>query len=207
MYIPPHFKQTDRAAMIAFMQRYSFATLVTAADDCPTATHLPFIVLDDGEHLVLRAHFAKANPQSRQIAAAQTCLVLFSEPHAYISPQLYESPINVPTWNYIAVHAYGKAQLIADEIAATALLEQTINYYEAQYMVQWNSLPQDYKDRLLKGIVAFEIVVTELQGKQKLSQNKSDTDRQRIADSLAQSPHSYEQDLANYMQNSINNNR
>ncbi|MBK8473954.1 MAG: FMN-binding negative transcriptional regulator [Sphingobacteriales bacterium] len=94
------------------------------------------------------------------------------EPHAYISPQLYESPINVPTWNYIAVHAYGKAQLIADEIAATALLEQTINYYEAQYMVQWNSLPQDYKDRLLKGIVAFEIVVTELQGKQKLSQNK-----------------------------------
>jgi len=206
MYIPPHFKQTDRAAMIAFMQRYSFGTLVTAADNCPTATHLPFIVLDDGEHLVLRAHFAKANPQSRQIAAAQTCLVLFSEPHAYISPQLYESPINVPTWNYIAVHAYGKAQLIADEVAATALLEQTINYYEAQYMVQWDSLPQDYKDRLLKGIVAFEIVVTELQGKQKLSQNKSDTDRQRITDSLAQSPHSYEQDLANYMQNNINSN-
>lgn len=193
--------------MIAFMQRYSFATLVTAADNCPTATHLPFIVSDEGECLVLRAHFAKANPQSRQVATAQTCLVIFSEPHAYISPQLYESPINVPTWNYIAIHAYGKAQLISDEAAATALLEQTINYYEAQYMVQWNSLPQDYKDRLLKGIVAFEIVVTELQGKQKLSQNKSDTDRQHIADSLAQSPYSYEQELADYMHNSINNNR
>lgn len=184
--------------MICFMQRYSFATIITASDNRPMATHLPFVVVEMGEDIVLRAHFANANPQWQTISDQQV-LVIFSEPHAYISPQLYDSPINVPTWNYLAVHAYGQGRLVVAESETLAILEQTIHYYEADYKKQWDTLPDDYKKRLQNGIVAFEIIVKDLQGKKKISQNKTVAERQRIAAVLSESLHSHEQDLGAYM--------
>jgi len=130
MYTPKHFQLTDNQEAISFMQKYSFATIVTNIDGVPEATHLPFIIEQRGDALVLISHFAKANPQSVAVFK-ETSLVIFTEPHAYISPSNYEKETNVPTWNYLAVHAYGKASLIDDKAKVANLLEKMIGFYEA----------------------------------------------------------------------------
>jgi len=116
MYIPKHFAFDDVPQAVAFMQKYSFATLITAIGNHPEATHIPFITEQRGNDIVLTSHFAKANPQAISIDQTEA-LVIFTEPHAYISPSHYEKLQNVPTWNYIAIHAYGKAIIINDEVA------------------------------------------------------------------------------------------
>src|ERR1700761_6434357 len=126
MYIPKLNLITDRQEALSFMQRYSFATIVTVNDGVPTATHLPFVVTKRENKIVLTSHFAKANPQSADIMNGKP-LVIFAEPHAYISPKHYEQRASVPTWNYIAIHAYGKAALIDTPEEKAILLEQTIN--------------------------------------------------------------------------------
>ena len=115
---------------------------------------------------MLTAHFAKANQQWKDIEN-NTILVIFSEPHAYISPKHYDKLQNVPTWNYIAVHAYGKATVITEQEAVMNILERTIDTYEQSYKAQWKDLTDDYKLGMAKGIVAFEIVVTDIQAKKK----------------------------------------
>nr|WP_243699167.1 FMN-binding negative transcriptional regulator [Anseongella ginsenosidimutans] len=185
------------------MQRFSFAAIITARNGLPLATHLPFVVVTNGNDILLRSHFARANSQWQEIQDNKEVLVIFSEPHAYISPKHYEKELNVPTWNYIAVHAYGQGRIISETAAAFALLEQTINTYEAEYKRQWDSLPSDYRLRMLKGIVAFEIAVTDLQAKKKLSQNKTENEQRRIIDSLAKSGRDNEQQIAQYMQENL----
>jgi len=199
MYTPSVFLTTDTAEMVAFMRRFSFATLVTAKDNYPTATHLPFLVQAVGDTIVLRAHFAKANKQWMDIEA-NPVLVIFSEPHAYISPRHYDKLQNVPTWNYVAVHAYGRGKTLTDPAQAVSVLEQTIEQFEAGYRQQWDGLPADFKERAVNGIVAFEITITELQGKHKLSQNKTEAERHRIIASLSQSDHESERQVAAFMQ-------
>lgn len=198
MYTPKQFQITDKQEAVGFMQRYSFATLVTVNNNLPSATHLPFVVSQRDEEIVLISHFAKANPQAAEIVNSKP-LVIFAEPHAYISPKHYEKELSVPTWNYIAVHAYGNARLIEDDDAKMQLLEHTIKFYEADYLKQWEALPADFKLNMLKGIVGFEIVVDELQGKKKLSQNKSERERENIIGDLSNSPLSTDKDIAEYM--------
>ncbi len=198
MYTPKQFQITDKQEAVGFMQRYSFATLVTVNNNLPSATHLPFVVSQRDEEIVLISHFAKANPQVAEIVNSKP-LVIFAEPHAYISPKHYEKELSVPTWNYIAVHAYGNARLIEDDDAKMQLLEHTIKFYEADYLKQWEALPADFKLNMLKGIVGFEIIVDELQGKKKLSQNKSERERENIIGDLSNSPLSTDKDIAEYM--------
>jgi transcriptional regulator len=198
MYIPKLYNIEEVAEAVAFMQQYSFATIVTAKDNMPVATHLPFVITQQNDTVFLRSHFARANEQWMHIGH-QPILVIFSEPHAYISPAHYEKELNVPTWNYLAVHAYGRGTLLDDTAQAYALLETTINTYEPAYQAQWNNLPQDFKLKMIKGIAAFEIEVTDLQGKKKLSQNKTATEQQRIIDQLSASNNTQEQDIAAYM--------
>lgn len=186
------------AEAVAFMQQYSFATIVTAGNNMPVATHLPFVIVQKDGSIVLRSHFARANEQWMQIEA-HPVLVIFSEPHAYISPSHYEKELNVPTWNYVAVHAYGRGTLIHDTAEAYALLEATIRTFEPAYQQQWDHLPPDFKQKMIKGIAAFDIEVTDLQGKKKLSQNKTPPEQQRIIDTLSNSPHTVEQAIADYM--------
>src|ERR1700733_5703276 len=121
MYIPSFNKFEDRQQVIAFMQRYSFATIVSVKDNIPVATHLPFLVKVEDDKVILRAHFAKANPQAKD-SIGQQVLVIFAEPHAYISPKNYEKAENVPTWNYLAVHAYGQCTLLDGDENKAALL-------------------------------------------------------------------------------------
>ncbi|OOQ62314.1 transcriptional regulator [Mucilaginibacter pedocola] len=198
MYTPKYFQLTDNDEVISFMQKYSFATIVTNINGVPEATHLPFIVEQRGDKLMLVSHFAKANPQASAIFN-QTSLVIFTEPHAYISPAHYEKALNVPTWNYLAVHAYGKATLIDDKAEVAKLLEKMIGFYEAAYLKQWAQLPDDYKFKMMNGIVAFEIEVTDLQGKKKLSQNRSELERENIIKSFTNSADQNERDIAGYM--------
>ena len=148
--------------------------------------------------MVLSSHFAKANPQAG-VLEGKEILVIFSEPHAYISPKFYEKEQNVPTWNYLAVHAYGRATQITDEQEMTALLEKSILMFEADYMQQWQKLPQEYKSKMLKGMVAFQINVTSLEGKKKLSQNKTEAEQQRIIEAFSQSDDQNEVQIAEYM--------
>ncbi len=152
----------------------------------------------DGDQLILSSHFAKANPQAAQITD-NINLVIFTEPHAYISPKHYGKDENVPTWNYIAVHAYGKAVIIEAEDKKEELLKHTITYYDAGYMQQWESLSGHYRSKMMKGIVAFEIEVTDLQAKKKLSQNRTEMERENIINSLSQSTDTNEKEIAAYI--------
>jgi transcriptional regulator len=198
MYIPSFNKFTSQQEAISFMQHYSFATIVTVIDGVPVATHLPFLVKQQDDKLILRSHFAKANPQASAIDNINA-LVIFTEPHAYISPKHYEKEASVPTWNYLAVHAYGKCELLNGEENKAKLLEETINNYEAGYLKQWNGLPDSFKQNMMKGIVAFQITVDDLQAKSKLSQNKTEKERESIINELKNSETTAEKDIAGYM--------
>src|SRR5665213_122884 len=198
MYIPKINLETYRARIVAFMKRFSFATIITAKDNLPIATHLPFLVSLQDDNIILTSHFAKANEHWTDIENNKA-LIIFSEPHAYISPKNYDKELNVPTWNYISIHAYGQGILITETDKTFEVLEATIDNYEASYRQQWANLPDEYKLKMSKGIVAFEIVVTDLQAKKKLSQNKTDTEKQKIIDSLSKSNDTNEQLIADYM--------
>lgn len=198
MYIPSLNKFDDQQEVIGFMQRYNFAAIVTVKDGVPTATHLPFIVTQTDGNVILKSHFAKANPQSNDIIDNRA-LVIFTEPHAYISPKHYEKAESVPTWNYLAVHAYGKCVLLDGEANKAALLKETIESFDADYLKQWDGLPDSFKQGMMKGIVAFEIAVDDLQAKKKLSQNKTAAERESIINELSQAENANEKDIAAYM--------
>jgi len=203
MYILNAYRVEEKAELLAFMHQNSFATLVSIVDGSPFASHLPLTVVDNGEQILLRGHFAKANPHWRAHENGGELLTIFHGAHAYISPSQYETQEAVPTWNYIAVHAYGQVRWVEDPDAVIGLLEKTIMTYETAYLNQWRQLDEDFKSRMVRGIVAFEIEVTELQGKEKLSQNKTEQERRNIAESLEQSPHESERSLAEHMQSSL----
>lgn len=198
MYIPKINLATDRNEIVAFMQRFSFATIITSKDNFPIATHLPFLVTVREDKIVLTSHFAKANEHWNDIEANKV-LVIFSEPHAYISTSNYDKALNVPTWNYISVHAYGQGKLITVTEKVLEVLEATIDNYENAYRQHWDNFPMEYKVKMSKGIVAFEVVVTDLQAKKKLSQNRAETEKARIIDTLSTSTDTNEQAIAAYM--------
>ncbi|MFN4813491.1 MAG: FMN-binding negative transcriptional regulator, partial [Bacteroidota bacterium] len=111
MYIPKVNLTSDKTEIIEFMKRFSFATIITSKDNFPTATHLPFVLTTKDDQIVLTSHFAKANEHWQDIES-NSVLVIFSEPHAYVSTKNYDKELNVPTWNYISIHAYGQGKLI-----------------------------------------------------------------------------------------------
>lgn len=198
MYIPKINLATDKDEIFAFMKQFSFATIVTAKDNLPIATHLPFLVSTQDDNIVLTSHFAKANEQWTDIEN-NNALVIFSEPHAYISTKNYDKELNVPTWNYISVHAYGQGRLITELDSVFKILENTIDNFETAYRQQWENFPAEYKLKMSKGIIAFDITVTDLQAKKKLSQNRTDTEKQKIIDTLSKSNDTNEQLIAAYM--------
>lgn len=204
MYIPDSNLMADTTEAVEFMQRFSFATIITAKNNLPVATHLPFLVAIKDENITLTSHFARANEQWKDIENNKV-LVIFSEPHAYISPRHYDKKLNVPTWNYISVHAYGKGKLITEMSKVFEVLERTIENYEVLYKDQWNNLPGDYKTGLAKGVVAFDMEVTDLQGKKKLSQNKTENEQQKIINALSKSEDTNEKLIADYMKRNQQN--
>ena len=183
------------------MQNYSFATLVTSVNE-PMASHLPFL-LDSrrGPFGTLRGHLARANPQWQSFNATSDALVIFQGPHAYISPSWYQNKMNVPTWNYVAIHAYGKPRIIEDKATFRSLLKETVNYYESNFPQPWtiDSLPETFFDKLQQQIVGFEIEITRLQGKFKLNQNRTTADRKGVVAALSNTPDPLSHQIAKFM--------
>ncbi|MCG2614656.1 FMN-binding negative transcriptional regulator [Terrimonas sp. NA20] len=200
MHIPHSFRFEDQQEKIGFLKQHSFASMITNIDGIPSATLLPFAIDDTGGILTLRSHFSAANEQAKHIEESIS-LIIFNGPHAYISPAHYDKHESVPTWNYVTVHAFGKAKILHDDASKKNMLEQMISSYESSYQKQWNSLPAKFITGMMKGIVAFEIEVSRLEGQKKLSQNKTAEERSRIIASLSGTGHATEQELATYMHN------
>lgn len=190
MYIPAAFREDDIETLVAFMRANSFISLVSVQAGSIVASHIPVVVTLDDRTVTLTGHVAKANPQWQAFADGES-LAIFAGPHAYISPTLYEKRESVPTWNYQAVHAYGTPRIVtADSARATvrSSLTDLINAYEPTYNEQWAALPDKYRDGMMQGIVAFEMIVTRLDGKYKLSQNRSEKDQRTVSSALLTSP-------------------
>jgi len=184
MYVPKLNQMEDRAALLGYMRTYSFAALASAGPAGLMATHLPFVVEEHEGRITLLAHMAKANPQWRDFAAGADAMAIFMQPHAYVSPRLYDSRQNVPTWNYVAVHAYGRPVLIEERAAKIELQKKLIRQVDAAYLEQMDQLPQSYLDAKLAAIVSFSLEVTRIDARYKLSQDKNPAERERIAREL-----------------------
>lgn len=176
MYVPPRYRQTDLPALFGLMRDFPFATLIAAdpSGGVPLAAHVPVEVAeDDTGAAVLRLHVSRANPLGKVLAAGARVRVIFQGPHHYISPSWYDHP-NVPTWNYLAVHAEGPARELTGDELHTAMADLTRRYESphGERAALMENLPPDYVARELRGIVAAEISIEHLTGAWKLSQNR-----------------------------------
>jgi transcriptional regulator len=189
MYIPTAFRVEDASKLAAFIQLHSFATLITHDGNAPFASHLPMLFRPDaGGHGTLVSHMARANPQWQHFASGGEVLAIFHGPHSYISPSWYQTKLAVPTWNYATVHAYGVPKIISEHERVVSILRETVSAYEASFEQPWpGDLPDDFRDKLMLGIVAFEIPVTRIEGKFKLGQNRPAADTQGVFDALSRS--------------------
>jgi transcriptional regulator len=187
VYIPSAFRESRPEVLHAFIQRHSFGTLVSRVEGEPFATHLPFLLdADRGPHGTLQAHMARANPHWRRLEEDAEVLVLFQGPHAYVSPAWYATPVAVPTWNYAAVHAYGRARVVDEPAVLRALVDGTVRAYEGAYEAPWSTERLDgaFVEKLLENIVGFEVPIHRLEGKLKFSQNRSPADREGVIAAL-----------------------
>lgn len=193
MYVPAYTKHDNEADLLELMRQYPFATLVTAPEGQPFATHLPLLVHKEDDNLVLMSHMARANPQWQHFSTGEA-LAIFHGPHALVNSTLYDSRPNVPTWNYAVVHAYGQAKMIEGE------REREIAYrLVAEHTPDMSPIPEDFERRLLAAVVTFELRVTRLESKFKLSQNKNAHDRANVIKALSVSDREHERATAKLM--------
>jgi transcriptional regulator len=189
MYTPKFNQVTDRDVLLEAMRAYSFAILFGPQPAAPhsgpetpapmVATHLPLVVKDEGPHGLIEGHFALANRHHQSLAGRET-LVIFPGPHSYVSPTFYVDPNSVPTWNYIAVHAYGTLTLIEDNEGKEALLTGLIAQNEPAFAEKWRAMPDNFRRSMLAGIVGFRIPITRIEGKFKISQNRLPEERANV---------------------------
>ncbi len=204
MYVPSSFRETNADTLFEFIKQHSFGMLVSQVDELPFVSHLPFLVdRETGDHGRLIGHMARANPQ--WIDAAGDVLVVFSGPHAYISPTWYESDKVVPTWNYVAVHVYGTLQIIDDEESLIGIVRDYVDTYEKSMPQPWvlDTLSGDFIHALVQQIVGFEILVTRIEGKWKLSQNHTVERRQKVIGVLGEADDDDSRKIAALMQQTL----
>lgn len=183
MYLPAHFNETRQDILHDCIARYPFGTLITHGKSGLDANHIPFdLAAEEGEFGVLRAHIARANPLWQDVENGDQVLVTFRAADAYVSPNWYpskhESHRQVPTWNYIVVHAYGRILFHHDEKFLRAVVGRLTRSHEASQATPWkmSDAPKDYLDALLQRIVGVQIDITRLVGKSKLGQDEEARD-------------------------------
>jgi transcriptional regulator len=194
MYSPSYNQLEDRAELLEFMRANSFVLLVTTGTSL-RGSHLPATVHEENDGIRLDMHMARNNQQWQDFFDDEA-MVVFSGPHAYVSPRWYEEKERVPTWNYAAVHAYGVPRVIQDRKLKQASQRRLIETLDPQWLPAFDALRQEYVDAMLDGIVNFEIPVTRLETRWKLSQNRSRREQELIARQLEQSSDSVERALA-----------
>ena len=206
MYIPRAFAVEDLSELQQLIQHTRLAQLVTVGEHGLQASHLPLLLNpDEGPNGTLYGHLAKANPQWRDLQNGSEALVIFAGAEAYISPAFYPAKAEhgkvVPTWNYLAVHAYGKAEVFTDAERLLALVSALTDRHEGNRAQPWkvSDAPADYIDGMLKAIVGFALPIERLIGKRKLSQNRSQADIDGVRKGLAASADVRDQTLARFI--------
>ena len=183
MYIPKLYREEDKAKILEFIRQNDFAVLVTYDGEKPVASHLLMEMVEEGEKIFINGHMSKANPHWKTFEKNPEVLVIFQGAHTYISPTWYNH-VNVPTWNYQSIHIYGKPRLITEHDEAYALLKRLVDRYETNSHYKMETLPQDFVEKEIKGIMAFQIEVTRIEANYKLSQNRKDEDHANIITQL-----------------------
>jgi transcriptional regulator len=186
MYSPPYNRVENRVELVAFMRQHNFPVLVTGSGSALRASHLPALVQEEGERLVLDMHMARANEQWRHFGDVEA-LVIFSGPHGYISPRWYEETERVPTWNYAAVHVHGVPQIVDDKAAKHASQRRLVAELDREWLPKFDALRPEYVERMLGAIVNFRIPVARIETRWKLSQNRGRREMELIAAALEQS--------------------
>ena len=179
MYIPKFYREEDRAKILEFLKQNEFAILVAYDGEKPTASHLLMDVVEVGEKLLISGHMSKANPLWKTFEMNSEVLVIFQGPHTYISPTWYDH-VNVPTWNYQAVHLYGKPRPVMDLEELQTMLSRLVAKQEAGSAYRLESLPPDFVKSQIKGIVGFQIEVTSIEASYKLSQNRDEENYRNV---------------------------
>jgi transcriptional regulator len=210
LYTPPAFRESDPAKLHEHILACSLAMLVTASDAGPLVSHLPFILEPEtGPHGELIGHLARANPQWRASDLGKPALAVFMGPDAYVSPSWYASkktdPRVVPTWNYVAVYARGRLEVFEDAERLKAVVTRLTERHEAGFSAPWqvSDAPADFLARMLRGIVGVRLVIEEIEGKRKLSQNRSAADREGVIAGLGMSERAADREVAQLMQTAM----
>jgi transcriptional regulator len=186
MYLPASFAVSDEKTLDWFIERYEFATLTSSSSTGLVASHIPIMLRRSAGKAVLVGHVARANDQWRQFDGNAEALAVFHGPHAYVSPTWYATAPAVPTWNYAAVHVYGKPRAREEDDFTAAVLRDLVAKHEASRVKPWRTedLARDFFERLAKAIVAFEMPIDRIEGKFKLGQNRSQDDRVGMLEGL-----------------------
>lgn len=199
MYVPTHFKSESPDLIAKVVRENSFALLVTAFEDGIKTTHLPCLYdPSQGDRGTLRAHLATANDHWKAFDGKRQSTAVFLGPHSYVSPTWYEEHVSVPTWNYAAVHLTGSPHVL-DANKSLDLLMEMVRIFEGPQSVYDFGAGEARAKKLLPGIVAFEMPVQVVTAKFKMSQNRSESDRQRVIEHLAASEDSLAAATASFM--------
>ncbi|SMO57608.1 negative transcriptional regulator, PaiB family [Melghirimyces algeriensis] len=198
VYIPKKYRMNHDEA-VQMMKSYPFALLITVDEDLPLATHIPLEIREDEGKIYATGHIAYGNIQKKTLDQNSNVLLIFQGPHAYISSSWYEKE-DVPTWNYLAVHAYGTARLLTEDELKSAL-DSMLKRYEShrENGRLWDTYNPGLLENQMKGIVGFEIEITSIQGAAKMSQNRNNTDYQSIVAELKKSNEQGETQVAQWM--------
>lgn len=203
MYIPKYYTVTNWEEIKEFIQTNSFGVLITTKKGKPIATHLPLQIHKEGEDYYVTGHMAYGNPQWRTFDTIEEVLVIFQGPHSYVSSSWYEHE-NVPTWNYQAVHIYGKATILSEEEFKkdlTLLLQKYEKHRKNP--VLWENISPQLLEKEMKGIVGFKIKIQEIQAVDKLSQNRNEEDYQNIINKLYEEKATNSQQVAKVMERKL----
>lgn len=185
MYTPPAFAEDDPETLHGVMREHPFVVLISQSEDGPMATHLPLLLKPGAEaNGVLWGHVARANPHWQALERDPAALAVFWGPHAYVSPAWYANQPSVPTWNYVTVHAHGRVETIHEQAALEPLVAELTAEFEGDDGWRFADLPDDFRQRQLKGIVGIRLVIDRLEGKLKLSQNRPPGDADRVVAAL-----------------------
>ena len=202
LYTPTHFAVDTRAPLGRLLHDYPFATLVTPTAAEPLISHLPLLFVAGCEpHGTLIGHVARANPHWQHAREAES-IAIFQGPHAYVSPSWYGEPQRmVPTWNYAAVHAHGVLEIVEDPVETRQVLDALVQRFEHARAVPWRfEMATRQRDAMVGAIVAFRMRIKRLEGKFKLSQNRSATDTARVIDGLRREDHPEADATAQWME-------
>lgn len=184
MYTPKLYREEDREKLIEFLKQNNFPALVSHDGEKLVATHLPVEIIEsEGNSLTILGHMSRANPQWKSFGE-QEVLLIFQGAHTYISPRWYNH-VNVPTWNYMMVHVYGRVRTVEGR-ELRSLLSQLVGKHEAGTSYRLDNLPEEFVEKEMKGVFGFALDVTRIDGGYKLSQNRNDEDHQNIIHELEQ---------------------